>query len=76
MNRSRIRIINGLIAVTQAGLTMVISMAVSMGLAKLCMNWFGWGDWCMVVGIIVGALAGVYGMFSYLYAFIKMDDGK
>ena len=57
--------------IAQAAWSFVFPAGVTVG-AGLFLRWkFGWGNWIVVVTILLGVLSGIVGMFRYI---IRMAD--
>ena len=61
-----LRVLRNLVYVTQLGLSVVTPIALFVLLAGWLRDRFGWGDWVMLAGILLGTLCGVYNFFRFL----------
>ena len=76
MKKSTIKSAKAAIVFTQIAFTIVIIVTGCIWLAHKCMEWFGWGNWCMVVGALLGTVSAMYTMFINLYTMIKEEENK
>lgn len=62
-----------LIWLTQLGLSVAVPLGGFILLAVWLQNRFSWGNWVIVVGIILGAICAAEGLFSSLKAMRRMS---
>lgn len=74
MKKSTIKSAKGAIVFTQIAFTVVIIVIGCVWLAHKCMEWFNWGNWCLVVGALLGTASAMYYMFMHLYTMIKEEE--
>lgn len=65
--KDKTEIAKALAAFTEAGLSVISPLILLLIIAKLCVEWFGWSEKVIVGAIILGAVCGVYNMFTSLY---------
>ena len=66
-DKDRREVAKAVVAVTEAGLSVLSPLALLLIAAKLCVKYFGWSEKVVVWAIVLGAICGVYNMFSSLY---------
>ena len=66
-DKDRIEVAKAVVAVTEAGLSVLSPLVLLLIVAKLCVKHFGWSEKVIVWAIVLGAICGVYNMFSSLY---------
>ncbi len=62
--------------ITQLGLSVALPPAGFILLAKWLQGRFGWGNWVMAVGIILGILCAVDGLIYNLKVLMKLSKDK
>lgn len=68
--------INLLIWLTQLGLSVAIPLAGFILLALWLHNQFGWGEWVIVVGVLLGVVCAADGLRTSLKAMERMSKEK
>jgi len=48
------------------GITVAVCVFLGLGAGVLLQKWFGWGDWVVLTGIVVGVLSGFAEMLREL----------
>ena len=66
-SKDRREIAKAVVAVTDAGISVLSPLVLLLIAAKLCVSWFGWSEAVVVWAIILGAVCGVYNMFTSIY---------
>ncbi len=61
---------------TQLGLSVAIPPAVLILLAAWLRSRFGWGDWILVIAVILGLVCAVEGLVSSLKAMSRLSADK
>lgn len=65
--KDRREMAKAVVAVTDAGISVVSPIILLVIAAKLCVKWFGWSEYVVVGAIVLGAICGVYNMFTSIY---------
>lgn len=65
-----------LVWLTQLGLSVALPFAGFILLALWLQSEFGWGDWTLWAGIILGALCAIDGFRSSIKAMERLSKGK
>lgn len=65
-NRGFTNALKYIVYITQLGFSMVIPMVLSLWLANLAKEKFGWGDWILIIAIIIGAGAAIINLVKTL----------
>ena len=68
--------INLLIWLTQLGLSVVVPLGGFILLALWLRQQFGWGDWVIIVGVLLGVVCAVDGLRTSLKAMERMSKDK
>lgn len=68
--------INLLIWLTQLGLSVVVPLGGFILLALWLRQSFGWGDWVIIVGVLLGVVCAVDGLRTSLKAMERMSKDK
>ena len=76
MKKSGAHGLKGVIVFSQIAFTVIIIVGGFILLAHKCMQWFGWGQWCLALGAILGTLSSIYYMFMQIYIMIKREENK
>ncbi|MBE6986427.1 MAG: AtpZ/AtpI family protein [Ruminococcaceae bacterium] len=64
-----------LVWLTQLGLSVALPFAGFILLALWLQNQFGWGDWTLWVGIVLGGISAFDGFRSSIKAMIRLSKG-
>ncbi|MBE7064320.1 MAG: hypothetical protein E7384_00675 [Ruminococcaceae bacterium] len=75
-NKDRREIAKAVIAVTEAGISVLSPLALLLIGAKLCVKYFGWSEKVVVGAIVLGAVCGVYNMFTSIYKLAVKNKKK
>ena len=67
---------NLLIWLTQLGLSVVVPLGGFILLALWLRQQFGWGDWVIIVGVLLGVVCAVDGLRTSLKAMERMSKDK
>ena len=67
---------NLLIWLTQLGLSVVVPLGGFILLALWLRQQFGWGDWVIIVGVLLGGVCAVDGLRTSLKAMERMSKDK
>lgn len=59
---------------SHAVFTLLCPAALFIGSAWLLQNKCGWGNWVMIVGIVLGVLTGVFSFFRFILVSAKQLD--
>lgn len=68
--------LNLLVWLTQLGLSVAAPLAGFILLALWLRDYFGWGQWVLWVGIILGLYSGLHGLVQSLKVLARLSDKK
>lgn len=67
---------NLLIFITQLGLSVALPPAAFILLALWLRNQFGWGNWVLIAGVILGIICAIDGLRTTLKAMARLSKDK
>ena len=75
-SKNKSEMAKALASFTEAGLSVISPLILLLIIAKLCVRWFEWSEWVVVGAIVLGAICGVYNMFTSIYKLAVKNKKK
>lgn len=75
-SKGKAEVSKALVAVMDAGLSVISPLVLLLIAAKLCVDWFGWSEKVIIGAIVLGAVCGVYNMFTSIYKLAVKNKKK